>query len=323
MVCCRCSARRSITGLQRQRPVNGAASPIYRAGLRSPDINVRAVKLIALLCILLLLVGCQQSAPATAFTLNAAFPDAGAIPGWTPTGDGDTYDGDTLFDLVDGQADAYFAYNFEHVAVQRYADGDNVVRVEIWQLATPADAYGLFTRSRSGEPTDAGNEGDTDPGRRLAFWQDRYVVQIRGRQSLSDETLLAFANAIASSLPTGGDVPALVKQLPQEGLVAHSEVFFRQELSIQDEIWLGGENILGLTDETEGVLARYDLDGDSVYLLVVQYPDAEAASAGFAALNDGDVVDLALSDINSTNLGAVFGQAEPEAVRQLLDAAVK
>ena len=152
-----------------------------------------------LLCILLLIAGCRQSSSAPVFTLDAAFPDADAIPGWKTDGDVTTFDSETLFDLVNGQADAFFAYNFEQVAVQSYiGPEDAVARIEIWQLATPTDAYGLFTRSRTGEPVDAGNGGDTDPGRRLAFWQDRYYVHIRGQQLLSDDILRAFADAVSS-----------------------------------------------------------------------------------------------------------------------------
>ncbi|MBN2391637.1 MAG: hypothetical protein JXR84_13010, partial [Anaerolineae bacterium] len=137
-------------------------------------------KLFNFLWIVLLVASCGQKAtttPPASVALRDVFLDADAIPGWTRDGDTETYTSDTLYDLVNGQADAFFAYNFEQVAVQSYAGEDTVLRIEIWQLATPADAYGLFTRNRSGEPADAGNEGDTDPGRRLAFWQDRYYAQ--------------------------------------------------------------------------------------------------------------------------------------------------
>lgn len=278
---------------------------------------------LGLLCILLLVAGCGQSAPAPVFALEDAFPSADAIPGWTPDGDVATYDSETLFDLVNGQADAFFAYNFESVAVRSYVGEDNVVRVEIWQLATPTDAYGLFTRNRTGESADVGNAGDTDPGRRIAFWQDRYYVQVRARQSLDAATLRAFADTVASALHTGGEVPALVERLPQDGLVTRSEVFFRQELSIQDEVWLGGENILGLTDETKGALARYDLVGDIVYLLLVQYSDVQAAETALMVLTTSDVADVVLVDVNESTLGAIFGSVEPETVRQLLDTALE
>lgn len=282
------------------------------------------LKLLNFLWIIIFLMGCgQRATPATTVSLRDVFPSAEAIPGWTRDGDTETYNSDTLYDLVDGQADAFFAYNFEQVAVQSYAGEDTVLRIEIWQLATPADAYGLFTRNRSGEPADVGNEGDTDPGRRLAFWQDRYYAQVRGRQSLADATLRAFAEAVAAALPSGGETPALMTKLPPDGLLPRRAIFFRQEISIQDEIWLGGENILGLTADTEGVLAQYTLDNNNALLLMVQYPDADAAYAGLSALTAAQVDGLLAANANHALLAAVFGDAAPVAAADLLTAALK
>ncbi|MFN2286055.1 MAG: DUF6599 family protein, partial [Anaerolineae bacterium] len=103
----------------------------------------------SLLWTILFLTGCgQKTTSPTSVSLRDVFPDDNAIAGWTRDGGIETYTSDTLYDLVDGQADAFFAYNFEEVAVQSYAGEDTVLRIEIWQLATPADAYGLFTRNR-------------------------------------------------------------------------------------------------------------------------------------------------------------------------------
>jgi hypothetical protein len=282
------------------------------------------IKLLNLMWIILFVASCgQKMASPTSVSLRDVFPDDNAISGWTRDGDAETYNSDTLYDMVDGQADAFFAYNFEQVAVQSYAGEDTVLRIEIWQLATPADAYGLFTRNRSGEPADIGNEGDTDPGRRLAFWQDRYYAQVRGRQSLADTTLRAFADTIVAALPTGGETPALIDKLPPEGLIERSAIFFRREISIQDEIWLGGENILGLTADTEGVLARYTVDGAPVHLLMVQYPGGDAASAGLAALDGAAVERLRAADVNGALLAAVFGETDPTVAADLLADALK
>jgi hypothetical protein len=282
------------------------------------------LKVFHLLWIVIFLVGCvPQTTPTPTVALRDVFPNSDAIPGWTRAGDAETYTSDTLYDLVDGQADAFFAYNFEQVAVQSYAGEDNVLRIEIWQLATPADAYGLFTRNRSGDPADTGNEGDTDPGRRLAFWQDRYYAQVRGRQSLEDATLRAFAEAVAAALPTGGETPTLMNKLPPDGLLPRRAIFFRQEISIQDEIWLGGENILGLTAETEGVLAHYTLNDANILLLMVQYPDTDAASAGLSALTAAQVDGLLVAEANNALLAAVFGNADPTVAADLLAAALK
>ncbi|NIV31826.1 MAG: hypothetical protein GWN58_20765, partial [Anaerolineae bacterium] len=64
-------------------------------------------------------------------------------------GDAQAYDRDNLYDLVNGQADSFFVYGFEQVHVQTYeGPEDGQVRVEIWQLDTASNAYGLFTMLR-------------------------------------------------------------------------------------------------------------------------------------------------------------------------------
>ncbi len=253
--------------------------------------------------------------------LSKAFPD---VQGWTVTEPMKTYDHDHLFDLVDGQADSFFVYGFEQVATQRYQDANGVsMNVEIWRLATSADAYGLFTAGRAGEAAQIGNEGDTDPHLRIAFWQDRYFVSLSADQEVPDETLTAFAVFISAALPKGGEKPAIVSRLPQEGLVDRSGIFFHEEMSIQMEVWLGGENILGLSPETNGVVARYTLGGTTARLMLVEYPSASAAAAGLKALQGGQVEGLVSSDKNGKILAAVFGKVDAAQAKALQQEALK
>ncbi len=276
--------------------------------------KVRSLKLGCILLVLLL-AGCGKK-PAS---LADVFPGADAFPAWTPAGDVEVFDRENIFDLVDGQAEAFFAYGFEQVAVRRYENAEGaVLHIEVWQLATPVNAYGLFTASIAGEPADIGNDGDADPGRRLAFWQDRYTVHVRARQELPDADLWAFAQAVSAALPAGGERPALVGRLPPDGLVERSGIFFHEEISIQSELWLGGENLLGLGPDTDGVLARYEAGGAVARLLLVQYADAEAASAGLAVLEGGEVGGLVTADARDNLLGAVFGEVDEAAAGTLL-----
>jgi hypothetical protein len=247
------------------------------------------------------------------------FPDVDGLPGWTPIGAGEVFDHENLYDLVDGQAEAFFAYGFEQVAVRRYESTEGaVLSVGVWQLTAAADAYGLFTASIAGTPVAIGNDGDADPGRRLTFWQDRYYVRVRARQELDDADLRVFAEAVSAALPAGGDRPALVGRLPSDGLVERSAIFFHEEISIQNELWLGGANLLRLGSETDGVLARYDAGGVIARLLLVQYPDARAASAGLTALESGQVSGVVVVDARGDLLGAVFGEVDEATASALL-----
>ncbi|MBU0490682.1 MAG: hypothetical protein KKA73_07335 [Chloroflexi bacterium] len=273
-----------------------------------------------LLAGLLALAGCGSSQP---FVLTDAFPASDALPGWTITDPVRTFDRENLYDLVDGQADAFFAYGFEQVAVQGYENAAGVIlRVTIWQVATPADAYGLFATSASGTPVAIGNDGDSDPGRRIIYWQDRYYVQVNARPELLDAELQAWAQAVAPRLPTGGKRPALVDRLPATDRVANSTRFFHLELSIQDEVWLGGENVLGLSATTDGTLARYIIGGATGRLLLVQYPTAEAATAALSALQGVPDSGLVTARTRDNLLGAVFGEIDESAANALLTAAL-
>jgi hypothetical protein len=277
---------------------------------------------LACLLLALLLVGCG-SKPAS---LTDAFPGVDALAGWTPAGDVETFDRENLYDLVDGQAEAFFAYGFEQVAVRYYENAERAkLDVEVWQLATPADAYGLFTAQLAGTPVAIGlaNDGDADPGRRLAFWQDRYYVHVRARQGLDDANLRNLAEALSAALPSGGERPTLVDRLPPDGLAERSHIFFHEEISIQGELWLGGENLLGWSPETNGVLARYDVGGAVARLLLVQYPNAEAASAGLSALEAGQFSGLVTAEARDTLLGAVFGEVDEATAGTLLAEALR
>ncbi|MCP4543548.1 MAG: hypothetical protein GY832_41070 [Chloroflexi bacterium] len=274
---------------------------------------------IYVLILTLLLVGCAGKP----VSLTDIFPSADTFPDWTPASNVEIFDHENIFDLVNGQAEAFFVYGFEQVAVRDYENAKGaVLGVEVWQLATPADAYGLFTSGISGEPINIGNEGDSDPGRRLAFWQDHYYVHVRARQELPDATLRAFAQTVSMALPAGGERPTLVSQLPPDELVERSAIFFHEELSIQNEVWLGGENLLGLSPETDGVLAQYNLDGTAVRLLLVQYQNVDAAATGLTALENSQIDALIAAHASGNLLGTVFGEADTAAASALLDKAL-
>jgi hypothetical protein len=254
---------------------------------------------------------------------SAIFPDDHVIADWNITLLAQAYTHDNLFELVDGQADAFFAYNFEQVTTQRYQNTDGtLLNIEVWQLAQPGDAYGLFTQSRAGTPVKMGNEGDSDPGRRLAFWQDRYYVHVNANKAVPDIQLMAFADYVSVALPKGGEPPALVNSLPPQGLTERGYIYFHEELSVQGEVWLGGENILGLSPTTNGVVARYTLDGTPAHLLIIQYPDADQASTALQALRKAKDLDLITADAKGPILSAVFGKAGEAAATPLLQAAL-
>ncbi len=278
----------------------------------------------AALGLILFLTACVPSAPTVTPFPVAPLPAGGSISGWDASDAVLTYNRDNLYNLVDGQADAFFAYGFEQVAVQRYQNAAGTrLNMEVWQLANSADAYGLFHSGRAGQPASIGMEGDSDPGRRLAFWQQRYFVSVTATETVPDETLWTFAKEITKRLPSGGEPPAIVKRLPAEGLVEGSALFFHEEISIQMEVWLGGENILGLSHATNGMVARYAWGDEEARLLLIEYPAAREAAQGLKALRGSEIKDIVASEANGAVLAAVIGKVDIDKAQALLKEALQ
>jgi hypothetical protein len=255
-----------------------------------------------------LLVACTARQP-TLPASKALLPASDAIPGWRLEGGKVTYGREGLYGFMNGAADLYFTYGFEELAVGRYAGaGGEVLQVEVYRLASDADAYGVFTYNSYGEPTDLGVDGELVEAYRLAFWQDRTFVQILAQGQVSDEALGAFGEAISTALPGGGERPALVAALPAEGLLSRETRFFREKMALDNLFWLGPNDVLGLGPDSEGVLAHYEIYGQRLSLILVTFPDAARAQAAQAGLQVADVEDLVVAEIEGRTLGAVFGR---------------
>jgi hypothetical protein len=241
------------------------------------------------------------------------------VPGWRREGEIRQYDPETLYDLVNGAADLYFSYGFQQASVTLFVDADGKqVQVERYDLRTDADAYGLFTYLSYGEPIDLGVDGERDPGYRLAFWQDRTFVQILARDAVDDDALRELGVAVVETLPPGGQHPALVDALPEEGLQPGSVRFFREKLALDNLLWLGPDDVLGLGPETEGVVARYERDGQIANLLLVTFPDAERAENAQTSLQEAEVEELVTTLARDTMVGAVLGTVSLEVAEALL-----
>jgi hypothetical protein len=288
---------------------------------RPPSLR-RNARLSALITALLAALGTSLAGCSSlGFDPAGALPGANSIPGWNPAGKVQTYTRDTLFDYIDGTSEYFFTYSFEAVSVRGYRNAAGAeLHVEAWMLAVPQDAYGLFSGREAGEPAAVGssNAARLESGSRLVFWQNRFYVTVTALESAADDDLRLFAEFISAKLPAGGEPPPLAGRLPPAGLIPDSVKFFHKEMAVQDRLWLGGENLLGLDADTDCVLARYSIGGAERQLLLVQYPDAERADPALQALRNGEVEDVAACDRNGALLGAVFGTGDRAPAEDLL-----
>ncbi|MBN1641160.1 MAG: hypothetical protein JXA09_07985 [Anaerolineae bacterium] len=234
-----------------------------------------------------------------------------------------SYDRDTLYAFMNGAADLYFTYGFVSLAVGEYEHAQGgTARVEVYRTASDADAYGLFAYNAYGDPVDLGADGRGEAGERLAFWQRQTFVQLLAQGGVDPAALRALGAAIAAALPAGGDRPAVVRALPDRGLDPASVRFFRQQMALEQHLWLGAEDVLELGPDVEGALAAYTLDGARVTLLVVVYPEAGRAERARARLAGGEIGELVAARVAGRALGAVFGAVDAQAAETLIERAL-
>jgi len=211
--------------------------------------------------------------------VGAALP--AEVAGWRATGDDEIYNTETIFQYIDGHAEVYLAYGMKRCLARRYSgpSGEPDIVLDLFELASSADAYGVFTHDRDGDEVDVGQGALLRTGW-LSFWKGRWFgsVYAEGESEPAFDAVIAIARGAADAIVDEGEAPALVSELPADGLDLRSVRFFHTQEILNSVVYLGFENVLQFGPETDAVLGRYERPDGSAWLLLVDYPEVETAS---------------------------------------------
>jgi hypothetical protein len=191
-----------------------------------------------------------------------------------------------LYGYIDGGAEVFFEFGFDSLTLQKYRSGANQVAVEIYRMADPSAAAGIYLMKRGKETPDASfKERHTLNRHQLMFQRHRYYVTINNLSGgdKAGPDLLKFGTLVAGKLPPATPAPEL-KRLPAAGLVAGSARLFRGPFGLQALYTLGEGDILQLGNRVMGVAGDYKDSGGTSTRLLVEYPDAATAKKAFAHL---------------------------------------
>ncbi|MCJ7644864.1 MAG: hypothetical protein MUP28_10350 [Candidatus Aminicenantes bacterium] len=202
------------------------------------------------------------------------------LMGWTIEED-QVFDAETIFKYVDGAGEVYRSYNMRSLFARRFAaKGKPALVVDLFDMGTSADAFGLFTHDLEGEDAATG-QGSTYKGGLLSFWKGRYFASVYAEDETPEtkQAVLGLARKIDGAIRETGEMPALVSALPLDGLQARDVRYFHNHSVLNYHFFVADENILHLDQTTAAVLASYgDKDARS-RLLVVRYPSVKKAEA--------------------------------------------
>jgi hypothetical protein len=202
-----------------------------------------------------------------------------SVGGWWKSGPAQSYSRRNLFDYNDGGAEIYLAYDFQRLTVQHYramspdSTEKGLITVEVWLMDSSADAFGLFSLERDGKKINVGQDG-VYAYDRVRFWKGRFFVDVSSEKEGARDVLIKIGKKIASKIKKKGDRPLLVSKLPREDLISGSVHFFHQYLVLKNLYFFERADSLSLDSETNCVLADYAVGGDTLKLLVIEYPDS-------------------------------------------------
>jgi len=194
------------------------------------------------------------------------------------------FNNENLYDYIDGAAELYLSYGFNTVISRRYACPDEMdIVVEIFDMNGARDAFGVFTNMREKNQHEFGQGSQQIEGS-LIFWKDHYFVSLSthrntGRSLAAMKKIAAF---IDHAIPNENQVPAILGLLPEQNLVSEGYCYFHHYIWLNSYYYIANYNILDVNDQTDGIVAKYGSPDRRSYLLLIQYPDEQAAQAAYA-----------------------------------------
>jgi len=179
------------------------------------------------------------------------------ISGWTFSEPPQTYLPGTLFEYIDGAAEAYLSYDFKELVVAQYKEENSkaALTLEIYDLGNDKNAFGIYSAEKYPESRfiSVGNQGYVEEGTLNFIVGSCYVKLLCYDCGENAEGILnLFAQDVEKRIKLKGSLPQALSFFPKEGLIPNSEKFIRR-------------NFLGFSFLHDGYLASYkdkDLEFD-------------------------------------------------------------
>jgi hypothetical protein len=214
--------------------------------------------------------------------LRAYLPAGNAVQGWAKDGEPQEYEGEELYTYIDGGAEIYQEYGFRRVIVQDYKNvHGKSLSLEIFEMETPAAAFGMFSfkRSGSGRTIALGSGGELE-AYYLNFWKGRLLVTLTGFDEAPETIggLTAAAGIVDSKIRDSGEAPVLVGDLPKKGLRTGSVKYLKGLLGLNNSYPLYTARGLAFAEAVRGVYEN------GATLLILDYGTADARARAWVDL---------------------------------------
>jgi polyferredoxin len=262
----------------------------------------------------------QTLKPKTAGGIAGLLPDD--IGEWKASGPARVYPQDKLFDFIDGGAEVYYEYGFARAATREYIRGEDSVTADIFEMADPDAAFGIFSNERDPKGADAGiGDACSASYGQLLFRQSAYYVKIAYYgDSESGAPSEQFGKQISSLIGNHSPLPEILALSPADA-GPRKAVLVSGMLALRNFQDLGDADFIGFKQGARGLFAT----GKTGRALVLLFKDRGAAEkacgeitkrlsdSGFAGASNsknatcaGACKTFAASEILEKTIGFIF-----------------
>jgi hypothetical protein len=209
---------------------------------------------------------------AVAALAAAQVPDCKLAPGWTQAGPAREFEGESLYEYMNGNSEGYLIYGFKKMHGVTCKKGEDTIHIDISDMADPEAAYGIFCANRDIRvPTERLGMGGQVGSRKVTIAKGQYYLEIAAEPE-KDHTgsLRELAVALEKQVTGRTDPPEQISW------------FVASQLQPG---WprLVPQSVLGVRLLKRGYVAQYE-NGSKAF--VVPESSDEAATATMAKLRD-------------------------------------
>ena len=249
------------------------------------------------------------------------------VDGWTKSDRTQFINSNNIFKYMNGGGELYLAYRFDHLDVYSYeAKNQDKILVEVYQMKTTDDAFGLLSLDWGGEPLILASSSDGKGPRKelsptiappsralyggglLRIWTDTLYSRIMSYRETPEarKAIISLGKTIAEDRNKANQ-PEILKVFPRTignnwKLREDRIGYLRSHLVLNSLYFLSYKNILNLDLATEAVTAPYETDTKPVMraqALVIKYDSPVKAQKALDHFHDAYLTEQTKPDDNT------------------------
>ena len=152
--------------------------------------------------------------------------------GWTLRSAPQTFDKETLFNHINGQADLFLQYGFQRsiFAGYKHKNGSKGrIDLDIYDMDNVVQAFGIFSRFRQDNRSAGIGLDSNQKDRHILFYKGKYFVVVRATESIPSD-LKQIAKIVETRIIHGSHPPKELGYFPKKGLKPGSIEYYPQGL---------------------------------------------------------------------------------------------